>query len=389
MNSNLALIAACCRWPDGDSRHVAIRSAALQISDWTAFLAMVDAHRTWGLVANGLAAANVHLPAEANQWLAGRGDMLRAMGLSHLRQTLRTSRALGDAGVSHCVLKGVPLGIVAYGSPTIKHSWDVDVLVRPDQAVIAGRALRDFGFAPIAPARSLDEAEIGRWAVASKDIILRSDDGTVLELHWRLSDHPRLLDAISADGVFRQVNVLGGSCVPVLPDARNLAYLAVHGAFHGWSRIKWLADFAAFLGSFDMDRRGALIEQARACNPGRALDQALILASYYFGDSLEPPSPRDPALNRLVDLGRRTIGARAPDRDIDWDKSAQIDIRRSQMLILPSWTYRLRLAFGWIRGSEDRKQIALPGWLAWAYWPLRPFSAVIRTAGRFMRQEGN
>ena len=380
LRPDLALVAACCRWPDDDARRQAIGEAAVQVTDWNACVGLAAAHRVSGFVAQGLVAAGVRLPEHVGATLAERRQAIRTAGLVQLRETLRLSAALRDGEVEHRVLKGIPLAMLAYGTPTLKQSWDIDLLVQPEQAVAAGAILRELGFRAIPPARDLDQAELTRWAVASKDIMLQSDEGIVVELHWRLSDHPRLLKGMGTTCPGREVALIGYRSVPTLADADNLAYLAVHGAFHGWSRLKWLGDYAAFLQSFGPEQRKALIASARARGPERAIDQANVLVNRFFGSSVDAQT-KDIVRN-LADLGEHIITARTPAREIEADREAQRKIRRCQWLLIPGAQYRALLAIGWFRGSEDRKRIPLPAGLHWLYWLLRPFTSISRLASR-------
>ena len=352
----------------------------MQVTDWNACVGLAAAHRVSGFVAQGLVAAGVRLPEHVGATLAERRQAIRTAGLVQLRETLRLSVALRNASVEHRVLKGIPLAMLAYGTPTLKQSWDIDLLVQPEQAVAAGAILRELGFRAIPPARDLDQAELTRWAVASKDIMLQSDEGVVVELHWRPSDHPRLLKGMATTCPGREVALIGYRSVPTLADADNLAYLAVHGAFHGWSRLKWLGDYAAFLQSFGPEQRKALIASARARGAERAIDQANVLIGRFLG--FAAPAQPDEIVQNLADLGEYIITARTSDREIEADRDAQRKIRRCQWLLIPGARYRVLLALGWLRGSEDRKRIALPTGMPWLYWLIRPLTGISRLGRR-------
>jgi hypothetical protein len=88
-------------------------------------------------------------------------------------------------------------------------------------------------------------------------------------------------------------------CCHVLPEPLNLRYLALHGSQHGWSRLKWLVDFAALLARIDPSQRSALYRTTRTCEGRRALGQAMILCE----DMLA--LPLDPQLRRLILSDRR------------------------------------------------------------------------------------
>jgi hypothetical protein len=71
--------------------------------------------------------------------------------------------------------------------------------------------------------------------------------GYVVEVHLRPLQVPALFP-VSTESLMKQAeNVrLAGSDVPTLSLHHHFLYIAAHGAKHGWWRLLWLADFAAF-----------------------------------------------------------------------------------------------------------------------------------------------
>lgn len=68
-----------------------------------------------------------------------------------------------------------------------------------------------------------------------------------VEIHWRLVDNSYFFPEISALSPTRIVTIPAGAGLRTLDDNDLFAYLRVHGATHGWSRLKWLADAAALM----------------------------------------------------------------------------------------------------------------------------------------------
>jgi hypothetical protein len=284
-------------------------------------------------------------------------------------------------------LKGAPLGVRAYGSPLLKQSWDIDIFVDPHSAVAAAAALADLGYAAHVPARPFTSAEFRRWSAVSKEAELRSASGRTVELHWSLSDHSMLLRGVDTGAVTEQVQLFGGNFVPTLGDAANIAYLAVHGAFHGWSRLKWLADFAAFVGAQPRERQEQLIAQAREWNVGLALDQALALSNDLLGAGLSSAPSADAQV--LASLAKQTIERRGEAQDFDSDNRALDAISEIKRRLHPGARYRRMLLYRRLRGSEDRRQFPLPSGLTWAYWLVRPFAGSWRVLQRRVARRGD
>ena len=358
MSAALNLVVACCRWPDDDRRRAAIANAAKRVTDWDQVVYRADRHRVEPLVANGLAATGISVPLALEEALERfRSDTIRDLG-----ESLRIAAALTNQNISHRFLKGGALGVVAYGSPLLKRSWDIDLLVLPHDAVRAAACLKALGYAPIVPPRPLDQAEYSRWSVVSKEAEFHSPRGSTVELHWRVSDHPGLLAAINAAGPSRPVVLLGTHQVATLTDAANLAYLAVHGGTHAWFRLKWIADFNGLLASFAPARRMALLDEVRATGAGYAIDIAVALTQSLFDDDDTKANNRT---SRAVLLSRQAIAA---SEDVAQQRAAAL-----RWSLQPGIAYRLAEARLRLRGTLDRIDHPLPARLAFLYPWLRPF----------------
>lgn len=379
LGAELAFVCACCRRPDDSLRRARIAELAKAVGDWDKVERLALAHRVQGLVAHGAASASVSA-AVARTW-AAIADRVKRRALDDLAETVRLSRALGDAGIQHAILKGVPLGVRAFGTPILKQSWDIDLLVAPADAVAAAQALVELGYAPHVPARRFTEAEFRRWSAVSKEAEFRSPGGRTAELHWAVSDHPMLLSGIGVDSADRPVELLQGAQVPTLGDSANLAYLAVHGASHGWSRLKWLADFAGLIAGRPEGEREALLRSAREHGVGHSLDQALILCERLLGAGPGPVPTSGEALE-LARLASTVIDRRGRSADFDSDGRAARAIGEIRRRLIPGARYRLILGYRLLRGSEDRRLIPLMRGFGWAYWLIRPFSTIIRAGIR-------
>jgi len=380
----LRFVAACCRWPHDEVREDRLTAAARSIHDWDAVIALTRAHRVEGLVTEAVRSSALAVPALVERWADDVRRELREQALLEIGETLRVGDALAQAGLAFRVLKGVPLGIAAYGRPAIKHSWDIDVLVAPDDAVAAAERIGALGYVPTKPGRRLSTAEFQRWSAVSKHAEFGSPRGIAVELHWRVTSLPGLLGPIDAQAPARSVVLLAGRTVPTLADAPNLAYLAVHGMAHGWSRLKWLADFSALVSTHSETELDALIEQSRAYPAGAALPAAFAVRSRLLGYPL-PAALADAHASGLSELAVSVIAARRADAAIEDDGQAMRAIERICRSLLPGLAYRATYLLRRHRGSEIRLLVALPRGLHWAYWLVRPYSFLRRSVLRSVR----
>lgn len=369
MTPAFRLLCACCRWPDDDTRREAIRAAATAVKDWDEVPRLASRHRVEPLVAHGLTAAGLTVPPALDAIVRHH----RALSLRDIGETLRIAAALDGAGIVHRFLKGAPLGARAYGNPLLKRSWDIDLLVLPVDAERTAALLGLLDYTPHLPDRPLDEEEFDRWSQVSKEAELKSPRGTRVELHWRVSDHRQLLGQITAASPTEPVRLLGERSVATFADPVNLAYLAVHGSAHAWSRLKWIADFNALLHSLIQDDRRDMIEQASARGVGEALSAALALAAQLFGNCPQAlPIDRPP---RLVVAAFAALADQDPTR-------IEAIASRARWSLANSWGYRLAELLIRIRGTQDRLYFPLPRKWRFLYPLLRLPLFALRRVGR-------
>ncbi len=91
---------------------------------------------------------------------------------------LEALRALAAAGVPVIVLKGAALARAVYPDPALRHSHDIDLMVRREHLAPAASALARAGFAR------------GRFVQASDDAMLAHPSGLPVALHVRPSGAP-------------------------------------------------------------------------------------------------------------------------------------------------------------------------------------------------------
>ena len=193
-------------------------------------------------------------------------------------ESLRLAQIFDTAGIQVTFLKGAVVAALAYGDMTVRHAKDIDLLV-PEAAVPGALAtLRSAGYAPLFALDTVSTRERTLWFRHAKSLdLLHRQTGVSLELHWRLTDLP-LARGLHIEQ--QAVTVTPGRTLPALSPDHLLAYLCVHGAAHGWMRLKWLADVHALL------RQRSDLQQAyrslMELGAGRSAGQALLLCSDLF-----------------------------------------------------------------------------------------------------------
>ena len=303
------LVAACCRWPQSQSRNSAVQAAAAPVADWDAVVVAAQRQRVAGLVHDALLAAGVRLPAAPAAEFARRAQAIFRKNLLLAAETCRLQTLLDAAAIPSVALKGVALAQLAYGSLKVKHTHDIDLLIPPDRALAAMALLERDGYALSFPASHLGEAQRRAVVRYSREVaFIHPVHGAFTELQWSVADNPELLKEVHAASPTQNVVVADGLSVRTLARDDLFAYLCVHGAHHAWSRLKWLADLNAIITATDADIVH-LHRHAQAKGAGLCSGQALLLCQHFFA----LPLP-DGLASELQGIGRvRKLFAIAAD----------------------------------------------------------------------------
>jgi hypothetical protein len=262
----------CCR---RNFRNAEERVLTLDV-DWPVFHDLVRFHRIEGLVHRALR-NEASIPSGIAEKLSDAAASIAAQNLRSAAACHLLIEAFEARLISILFVKGLTLGVLAYGNGAVKSAIDIDILIDPDDLEAAADCLHATRFRLAAPSKSLL-----RWHRSWKESVWLNDQGMQLDLHVRLADNPRMLSDITVHAPSRRVEVAPGIALPTLSDDELITYLAVHGASAGWFRLKWISDFAALLAG----RSGAeivnLYEHSQALGAGRAAGQGLLLADALF-----------------------------------------------------------------------------------------------------------
>ena len=298
------LMLACLRWPLDTAALDRIVERADAVSDWPHLLALTRRHRVVALVWRALKRADVAVPADVavafQQFSANAAR--QAMLLSV--ESIRLSQSMRSHGLDALFLKGITVTMLAYGEPTLRHAKDIDLLVPLADVEAAAALLRDAGYVPTFDLETVAPERRALWFRYTKSMDwVNPGLGVLLELHWRLTDAP-LLHEIPGVAARQSVTIAPGRSIDTLDPDHLLGYLCVHGAAHGWMRLKWLADVYALL-----PREAPACELAYRrllqLGAGRSAGQALLLCHDFFDLPLPPGLLQELESSLLLRLLRR------------------------------------------------------------------------------------
>lgn len=292
----LLLVAACCRWPLSASVLAAIRTTAAHPIDWPSFLRLVRRHRVFGLVHNALAAAEIEVPAVIAGDLASRAEKYRRGAMLLAAETLRLQELFDANGITVAVLKGAAVAQLAYGTLALKQTKDIDFLIPPERARDAFRLLEKDGYVLHDPAADLDDTQWhGVLRLGSEVLAAHPTRRLEVELRWRVSENMLMFKGVNFFANTIDVALSEGH-LRTFDENNQFAYLCVHGARHGWCRLKWLTDLNALLAGKSAQQIRQLYAHAQAIGSGLCAGLALLLCKRFL--ALQLPSDLEPQLRR-------------------------------------------------------------------------------------------
>jgi hypothetical protein len=325
--------------------------------DWPAFLKLVDRHRVAPILHHRAAKsiAGTCPIAVAQRIQAGAAANSRRALICAAEQ-LALVRILAANHIDVLAVKGLVLAHQLNGNFHARHVGDIDLLIRPTDALRADRLLQGAGWRRTNPAFSLTPLQARKFLRLKPEFeYVHAQLPVRAELRWEiegLGDFETMFGrAISFQ--------LGGESMRTLPADLNGVYLFQHGARHGWFRLFWLTDIALMMRSPSFNAP-ALLETARLLGAERALWQGTRLAEQLLGVN-SPPALRPPP-NELGRIAQLEVNARwiivAPPRELDqfsgWLRQLIYRIRLQKSL-------RAKLAM-------LRPHVFSPA--TWSMWPL-------------------
>ena len=379
------LVAACCRWPPSPARDRAVLAAAQQ-ADWSLVAKIAERNRVEGLVWNALRRSGAALPADVGARLRSGADRIARQNLVLTAESLRLSALLDESGIRHLFVKGISLGVLAYGSIGPKMGWDIDLLVERSSIEPAAAALEGAGYRLVLPRGPKGRERLGLWHRHWKESVWSSAAGSlIVELHSGLNDNPLLLRGVGVGSPSQRVEVAKGRSLETLRTDELFAYLCIHGASSAWFRLKWIADLGALLGDCPPAEIERLYRRSQELGAGRAAAQALLLCERV----LEIPVPpalvaelRSDRVNRwLLFVALRKLAGRNLTAELDERLLGTGTLHLMQFALMPGLRFKYSEFRRRLINPADRIAVPLPRMLGFLY----PFVAVSRRLGRRTR----
>jgi Uncharacterised nucleotidyltransferase len=169
----------------------------------------------------------------------------------------------------------------------LRASQDIDLLVTYESLPVATALILRAGYRRFDPSSDISDAVLRRIMPLRKDLgFVHQSTGLRIELHWRLFLNPHAMVETSIMALSRVVPLSGADGLRTLGEEDLFAYLCMHGAYHWWNRLKWLADVNGLVTSTPTGGVERLVRAAEARGVGRATALALFLCQSILQTSL-------------------------------------------------------------------------------------------------------
>ena len=376
-----ALVALLDPWRYGDEDTVRHKLAGLAPIDWPLVLAVAARHRVTPLLAARVKAAGLAQdarlapPAACLAALDRQALAAQASELGSLAE-LRRLRALFDREqIPFLVFKGLTLSWLCFGRLGVRINRDIDILVAPEAMLQGHAALVAAGYCRVEPEGELAPEAVALSLERTKDwVYVKPGTASIVELHHRLFDNVHLCDPEVAARA-RRLTLFDQVEVATLAAEDEIAYLALHGAMHAWSRLKWLLDVAILIRDTPPADLDALLRRNRGGPAAGALHQAIALCWRLFTPpTAEPRTGRPWRAPLLTAAAMHTIAGHGAREIEDTGFGTTLKNLSHYLLWLRPGYLRAELRFDLTDMSRDDSEVphGLPVWL------YRPASWLLR-----------
>jgi hypothetical protein len=309
-------------------------------------------------------------------------------------ELLKLLNLLRDQGIRALPFKGPTLAWAAYGNLSLRHFYDLDILLAKHDILNAKDALVSQGYHGKLPPDAGDEAAYVKSHHDYK--FVRADESVVVEIQWGITQWSLAFPLDFEDlWKHRQKVSLAGAEVASPPLDELLLVLCVHGTKHHWSQLKWVCDIAEFVRTYSEKidwkcflARARMRGGERMVLLGLSLAQDLLGAQYpkEVGERLK----ENHNVKYLVrEVSGKLFGSRfGSERLRDetpffyWNV---MDRWKDKLAILRKYLpgYFFRMV---IPNSKDQQFLQLPRYLGGLYYALRPVRLIYNLWSRRRRR---
>jgi hypothetical protein len=286
------------------------------------------------------------------------------------------------------LIKGITLSMQLYDDPLIRETYDIDLLVDPEDRNACADLLRELGCAPLAQEGLSDRKTAIRNHFNHDEKFVHAGTGVMVELHHKLSNNDAIIETDFATLWARRATVqIGELEVATLGEGDLVYYLGIHAARHGWERWKWAADLAVLFRRLNPRAFAALHETARTRRTQSLVNSWILLVHAITGctpaDEVMAVARADRYAAYLMRSAMAISSREHSLATIDgYGDMPRALLHRLTLSANPRYLARelCRLFYR----EEDWRNWRLPDPLLPLYYVLRPFTLLWRRLGRLV-----
>jgi hypothetical protein len=282
------------------------------------------------------------------------------------------SKILMDNNIRALFLKGPILGSCLYGEISLRTSTDLDLMVSINDLACVERIIQELGY--IKDDYIVSVLNDWKWR-HHHFAYFHPEKRVKLEIHWRLNPGPAKEPNFNELWGRKRKSLLSSSSpVYMLGEEDLFLFLVLHGARHGWSRIRWLVDIDQLTKQIkDWRKIIVILKQYQSITVG---GQALYLASQILNTPISGNIKMVVTEKKAEKLAQEALfyikqmvnlhSEPLPESVAKYHKNHLFSLMSSQqkILFIMSFLYPYHVDF---------ETLPLPKFLHFLYFPLRPF----------------
>ncbi|MFS3928279.1 nucleotidyltransferase family protein [Priestia flexa] len=333
----------------------------LQNIDWRLFLDLVHHHRCQPIIYLKLKdMPETIVPLEVIQALQQTYTKNTFKMLQLSGEMEQISKLFAENEVKTLFLKGPALAHHLYGDISLRTSKDLDVLVRETDLDKVDALLLASGYVKDGAPSLLNGTKRKTHHVE----YVHSQKKIQIEIHWRLHNPPVKEPSFDELWQRKSRSALTSSPVFFLGEEDLFLHLVVHGARHGWFRLRWLVDMdKVFQKKLDYQQVKVLMKKLGYAH---LVGQAMILSSQLLNTPVNKELKATTEGSRPTKLAKKAYVYICDSKEITSIISYLLSLKSPVQKV----GYLMTVAYP---SYKDAKLLPLPKPLHFLYFLLRPF----------------
>ncbi|OZT11364.1 hypothetical protein CHN50_17430 [Priestia aryabhattai] len=333
----------------------------LQNIDWRLFLDLVHHHRCQPIIYLKLKdMPQTIVPLEIIQALQQTYTKNTFKMLQLSGEMEQISKIFAENEVKTLFLKGPALAHHLYGDISLRTSKDLDVLVRETDLDKVDALLLASGYVKDGAPSLLNGTKRKTHHVE----YVHSQKKIQIEIHWRLHNPPVKEPSFDELWQRKSRSALTSSPVFFLGEEDLFLHLVVHGARHGWFRLRWLVDMdKVFQKKLDYQQVKVLMKKLGYAH---LVGQAMILSSQLLNTPVNKELKATTEGSRPTKLAEKAYVYICDSKEITSIISYLLSLKSPVQKV----GYLMTVAYP---SYKDAKLLPLPKPLHFLYFLLRPF----------------